>query len=75
VRVAIDTATSNGFLTPGTIDDAHYYVTYVTPDSPEAGASKAEYIVHIYIAGEHETLAETAIGVRCGAGPCQAVSP
>lgn len=74
VRVAIDTATENGFLAPGTIADAHYYVIHVNPDSPEAAASKAEYIVDIYIAGEHDVVAETAIGVYCGSGPCHVVT-
>jgi hypothetical protein len=72
VQVAIDTATANGFLTPDRIADAHYYVVNVPPGS---AASKAEYIVDIYIPGAHGPLAETAIGVYCGSGPCQVVSP
>ena len=75
VRVAIASATTSGFLAPDSIADAHYHVTYVNPDSPEAAASKAEYIVDLYIAGAHETLAETAIGVSCGSLPCHVVSP
>ncbi len=75
LQVAIATATNNGFLAPARIADAHYYIVYVSPGSPEAAASKAEYIVDFYIAGASDTLAETAIGVFCGSGPCQAVSP
>jgi hypothetical protein len=75
VQLAIDTATANGFLVPDTIADAHYYVINVTPGTPEAAASRAEYIVDVYIAGAHDVLAETAIGVYCGSGPCHVVSP
>lgn len=74
VQVALDSATTNGFLAPDTKAEAHYYVIYIAPDSPEAAASKSEYIVDIYIAGEHDVLAETAIGVYCGSGTCQVVS-
>jgi hypothetical protein len=74
VQVAIATATTNGFIAPATIADTHYYVDYVTPGSPEAAAFEAEYIVHLYIAGDHDNLAESAIGVYCGSGPCQTVS-
>jgi hypothetical protein len=74
VRAAIDNATAIGFLAPELIPDAHYYVIHVTPDAPVAAASKVEYIVNIYIAGEHDVLAETAIGVSCGSGPCQVVT-
>ena len=73
VQVAIDRATADGFLTSDTIADAHYYVIFVAPNSLEAAASKSEYIVDIYIAGEHDVVAETAIGVFCGSGPCQIV--
>jgi hypothetical protein len=75
VQVAIDTANANGFLTAGNIVEAHYYVIHVLPGSAEAAATRAEYIVDIYIAGAHGPLAETAIGVYCGSGPCQVVSP
>jgi hypothetical protein len=75
LQVAFATATSNGFLAPATIANAHYYITYVIPGSPEAASSKAEYIVHFYVAGASDTLAETSVGVSCQAGPCQAVSP
>jgi hypothetical protein len=74
VQVAITTATTNGFIARATITDTHYYVVYVTPGSPEAAAFKADYIVHLYIAGDHDNLAESAIGVYCGSGPCQTVS-
>jgi hypothetical protein len=74
VRVAIAAATTNGSLVPDTIADAHYYVIYITPDSPEETATKAEYVVDLYISGAHDPLAETAIGVYCGSGPCQVVS-
>ena len=74
VQVAIDTASANGFLTPANIAEAHYYVINVSPGSVEAAATKAEYIVDIYIAGAHGPLAETAIGVYCESGPCQVVS-
>jgi hypothetical protein len=74
VQVAIAAATTNGFIAPTTIADTHYYVVYVTPGSPEAAAFKAEYIVHFYIAGDHDNLAESAIGVYCGSGPCETVS-
>ena len=74
LKIAIAAATADRFLAPDAIADAHYYVTYVTPDSPEAAASKAEYIFDFYIAGAHEPQSETAIGVYCGPGPCQVVS-
>jgi hypothetical protein len=74
VKVAIATASEDGFLAPDTIADAHYYVTFLPPDSPAAAAMKAEYLVDIYIAGDHDLLAETAIAVSCGSGPCQVVS-
>jgi hypothetical protein len=74
VQVAIDTATANGFLEPDRIAEAHYYVITVPPGSA-AAASKTEYIVDIYIPGAHDPLAETAIGVYCGSGPCQVVPP
>ena len=74
IKVAIATASEHGFLAPDTIADAHYCVTFLPPDSPEAAATKAEYIVDIYIAGDHDLLAETAIAVYCGSGPCQVVS-
>jgi hypothetical protein len=73
LKVAIAAATADGFLAPDTIAGAHYYVVYVTPDSPAAAASKAEYI-DVYIAGPDDTQAETAIGIYCGPGPCQVVS-
>jgi hypothetical protein len=73
VQVAIDRARAIDFVTSETIAKAHYYVIYVAPGTPEAAISKAEYIVDIYIAGEHDVLAETAIGVYCGSGPCQVV--
>jgi hypothetical protein len=73
VRVAIDSATADRFLTPDSIADAHYYVVYVGPDSPAAAATETGYIVDIYIAGDHGVLAERAIGVACGSGPCQVV--
>jgi hypothetical protein len=73
VQVAIDTASANGFLTAANIVEAHYYVINVSPGSAEAAATKAEYIVDIYIAGAHGPLAETAIGVYCGSDPCQVV--
>lgn len=74
LRVAIDEATTNGFISPATIADTHYYIDYIAAGSPEAAAFKAEYIVHLYIPGDHDNLAETAIGVFCGSGPCQTVS-
>jgi hypothetical protein len=72
VQVAIDTASANGFLTPDNLAEAHYYVINVPPGS--AAASNAEYIVDIYIPGAHGPVAEIAIGVYCGSGPCQVVS-
>lgn len=75
LQVAIATATKNGFIAPATMAETHYYITYVIPCSPEAAASEAEYIVNLYIAGEHDTLGELAIGVYCGSGPCHPVSP
>lgn len=75
LQVAIATTTKNGFITPGTIADTHYYISYIPPGSPEAAALKAEYLVNFYIAGEHGTLAESAIGVDCGSGQCQSVTP
>jgi hypothetical protein len=74
MQVAIATATNSGFIAPATIADTHYYITYITPGSPEAAAFNVEYIVHLYVAGDHDNLAETAIGVYCGSEPCQAVS-
>lgn len=74
LQVAISTATKNGFIVPATMAKTHYYVTNVIPGSPEASASGAEYIVHFYIAGDHDNLAELAIGVSCGSGPCRAAS-
>ncbi len=74
VKVAIAIANEDGFLAPETIADAHYYVIFLPHDSAAAAATKAEYIVDIYLAGDHDLLAETAIAVYCGSGPCNVVS-
>lgn len=74
IKVAIASANEHDFLAPETVADDHYYVIFLPPDSPEAAATKAEYIVDIYVAGDHDLLAETAIAVYCGSGPCQVVS-
>ncbi len=73
-QVAIAAATTSGFIAPATIAKTHYYITYIPPGSPEAAVTKAEYMVSLYIAGEHDNLADTVIGVYCGSGPCNTLS-
>jgi hypothetical protein len=34
-----------------------------------------EYIVNLYVAGEHDNLGEQLVGVTCGSGSCHAVAP
>ena len=75
VRVAIASATESGFIAPATMAETHYYIRSVIPGSPESRAWDVEYIVNLYIAGEHDNLAEQAVGVYCGTGPCRAVPP
>ena len=74
VKVAMAAATESGFLAPDTNTDTHYYVTFLPPDSLEAAATPAEYIVDIYIAGPHDVLAEMAFAVSCESGSCRVVS-
>jgi hypothetical protein len=74
VQVAIAAATTNGFIAPATITATHYYIVYVTPGSPEATTFKVEYLINLYVAGDHDNLAESVIGVYCGSGPCHAVA-
>jgi hypothetical protein len=75
VQVAIATATKSGFIAPATMAQTHYYIRHVTPGSPESAAWDVEYIVNLYVAGEHDNLAEEVVGVTCGSDPCHAVSP
>jgi hypothetical protein len=75
VQVAIATATESGFISPATMAETHYYIRSVIPGSPGSRGWDVEYIVNLYIAGEHDNLAEEVVGVTCGSGPCHAVSP
>lgn len=70
VQVAIAAATRDGFLAKGDDRTTHYYVTYFAPDSSEAEALQAEYLVNFYVAGDHGPIHETAIAVDCSAGSC-----
>jgi hypothetical protein len=75
LRVAIATATKSGFIAPATLDETHYYVSYITPGSPESVAWDVEYVVNLYVPGEHDNLAEQVVGVTCGSSACHAVPP
>jgi hypothetical protein len=75
LRVAIATATKSGFIAPATLDETYYYISYITPGPPESVAWDVEYIVNLYVAGEHDNLAEQLVGVTCGSGSCHAVAP
>jgi hypothetical protein len=73
VQVAISAVTADGFLTQDTMADAHYYVIHLPPDSPGSMGAKVDHVVDFYIAGAHDLVAETAVGVYCGSGRCQVV--
>ena len=75
LRVAIAAGTRSGFITPATVEEMHYYVSYITPGSPESATWDVEYIVNFYVPGEHDNLAEQVVGVTCGSGSCHAATP
>jgi hypothetical protein len=75
LRVAIATATEGGFIAPATVEEMHYYISYITPGSPESAVWDVEYIVNLYVPGEHDNLAEQVVGVTCGSGSCHSVPP
>jgi hypothetical protein len=75
LRVAIATATRIGFIAPATVEEMHYYISHITPGSPESAIWDVEYIVNFYVPSEHDTLAEQVVGVTCGSGSCHAVPP
>lgn len=75
LRVAIATATQSGFIAPANVEEMHYYISYITPGSAESAARDVEYVVNLYVPGEHDNLAERVVGVTCGSVSCHAVSP
>lgn len=74
VSVAIAAATQSQIITVDTVATAHYYVTYMPLQQAESSAKEAEYVIDIYVAGEHDVLAEISVEVSCGLGPCEVVS-
>ena len=74
VAVAVESAIDDGFIGADTLGDAHYYVTPIDPSWLQDGAPHVDDVVTIYVAGDHENVAETAIGVDCTTGTCRVIA-